>query len=85
MKEIDQRKKIRNLWIRKKFKKVCKILGYIKHLIILVSTVTECVFISVFASLFGIPAGVPSSAVGMKICAITAMIKKSIIKKEEAW
>ena len=49
------------------------------------STVTECVFISVFASLFGIPAGVASSAVGMKICAITAMIKKSIIKKEETW
>ena len=38
-----------------------------------------------FASSFGIPIGIISSAVGLKICAITAGIKKykSIIKKKK--
>ena len=38
-----------------------------------------------FASLVGIPIGIMSSAVGLKICAITAEIKKckSIIKKKK--
>ena len=42
-------------------------------------------FISAFASLFGIPIGITSSAKGLKICAITAGIKKykSIIKKKK--
>ena len=55
----------------KKHKKVCKTLNYIEHLPILVSLV-------------GIPAGIASSGVGIKICAITAIIKKfkSIIKKK---
>ena len=41
--------------------------------------------ISAFALLFGIPIGITSSAVGLKICAITAGIKKykSIIKKKK--
>ena len=41
--------------------------------------------ISAFALLFGIPIGITSSAVGLKICAITAEIKKykSIIKKKK--
>ena len=39
--------------------------------------------ISAFSSLVGIPAGITSSATGLKICAITAGIKKykSIIKE----
>ena len=37
---------------------------------------------SAFASLVGIPVGIASSAVGVKICAITSLIKKSIIKKK---
>ena len=48
------------------------------------STVTGCISISAFASLVSIPAGIASSAVGLKICAITAGIKKckSIIKNK---
>ena len=69
----------------KKHKKVCRALNYIEHLLILASAVTGCVSNSVFASLIGIPIGITSSAVGMKICAITAVIKKckSIIKKKK--
>ena len=48
------------------------------------STITGCVSISAFSSLAGIPVGITSSAIGLKICAITAGIKryKSIIKKK---
>ena len=44
-----------------------------------------CVSISTFAPLIGIPIGILSSAIGLKICAITAGIKKckSIIKKKK--
>ena len=43
------------------------------------------VSISAFASLFAAPAGIASSAVGIKICTITAATKKckSIIKKKK--
>ena len=49
----------------------------------LASTITGCISISAFASLIGIPIGITSSAIGLKICAITAGIKKykSTIKK----
>ena len=40
------------------------------------SAVTGCVSISAFPSLVGIPVYITSSAVGLKICAITAGIKK---------
>ena len=44
-----------------------------------------CVSISTFAPLIGIPIGILSSAIGLKICAITAGIRKckSIIKKKK--
>ena len=45
------------------------------HLLIVISTITGCVFISAFASLVGIPIGITSSAIGLKICEITAGIK----------
>ena len=54
----------------KKHKKVCGVLNYIEHLLILVSTVTGCVSIFAFASLVGIPVDITSSAVGLKICTI---------------
>ena len=40
---------------------------------------------SAFASLIGIPAGITSSVIGFKICAITSGFKKykSIIKKKK--
>ena len=63
-------------------KKTCKYLNYLKHLLILVSTFTDYVSIFAFASLVAIPVGVTSSALGIKICTITARIKKYMpIKK----
>ena len=50
--------------------------------------ITGCTSISAFASLGGIPVGNASGAMGLKISAITAGIKKYkpvIKKKEEAW
>ena len=60
-------------------------MNYIEYLLILVSMVTACILISAFASLVVILVGITSSAVGLKICVITAGIKKynSIIKKKE--
>ena len=73
----------RNELTSKKHKKVCGVLNYIEHFLILASTVTGCISISDFASLVGIPIGIPSSAMELKICVITAAIKKykSIVKK----
>ena len=70
---------------REKYKKTCKYLNYVKHLLIIVSIVIGFVSISVFASLVCVPVGLTNSAVGIKICAITTAIKKykSIIKKKK--
>ena len=78
--EINQ-----NELMSKKHKKICTTLSYIEPFLILASTITGCVFSSYFASLIGISIGIMSSAVGLKICAITARIKKykSIIKKKK--
>ena len=75
----------RNELMSKKHKKICTTLNYIEHFLILASTITGCISISAFASLIGIPIGITSSAIGLKICAITAGIKKykSIIKKKK--
>ena len=74
-----------NELMSKKHKKVCTALYYIEHFLILASTITGCISISAFASLIGIPIGITSSAIGLKICAIAAGIKKykSIIKKNK--
>ena len=68
-----------------KHKKVCITLNCIEHFLILASTITGCISVSAFASLLGIPLGITSSAIGLKICAIVAGIKKykSIIKKKK--
>ena len=60
----------------KKHKKVSRVLNYIDHLLIVISRITGCVPISAFTSLVGIPIEITSSATGLKICAITAGIKK---------
>ena len=60
----------------KKHKKVCTTLNYIEHFLILGSTITGCVSISAFVSLVGIPIVIANSAIGFKICAITAAITK---------
>ena len=69
----------------RKHKKVCKPLNYIEHFLSLASTITGCISISAFAFLLGIPIGITSSVIGLKICPITAGIKKykSIIKKKK--
>ena len=59
-----------------KYKKTCKCLYFLEHLLILFSTVTGFVSIYAFASLVAIPEGNASSEVGIKMCAITAGIKK---------
>ena len=61
--------------MRKKHKKVCRVFSNIYHLLIVISTITGCVSISAFASLFGIPIGVLSSVIGLKICAVTGRIR----------
>ena len=66
----------KNELMSKKYKKVCTSLNYIEHFLILISTITVCIWISSFTSLVGIPIGVTSSAIGLKICAITVGIKK---------
>ena len=62
-----------------------KYLNYVEHLFILASTVTVCISISAFPALVCVPVGITSSAIGLKICAITAGTKnyKSIIKKKK--
>ena len=68
-----------------KYKKTCKYSNYVEHLLILASTSTGCVSVSAFTLLVAIPVVITSSAVGLKICAITSGIKKykSIIKKKK--
>ena len=67
----------------KKHKNVCRVLDYIDHSLIVISTITGCVSISTFASLVGIPIGITSSATGLKICVTQQELKcKSIIKKK---
>ena len=70
--------------MNEKHKKVCRSLNYFEHFPVFVSTVSGCVLVSAFASLVGVPVGIMSSAVEIKICALTAGIKKykSIIKKK---
>ena len=59
-------------------------LNYIENFLILGSTIADCISISAFTSLVGIPI-VASSAMGLKIYTITAAIKKykSIFKKKK--
>ena len=90
-KEIDKTRNYfieetkQNELISKKHKKICKVLNYTEHSLIVSSTVTGCVSISALASLVGIPVGIASSAVTIKISVITAGIKKykSLIKKKK--
>ena len=72
----------------KKYKKICRVLSYIDHLLIVISTFTGYVSSYAVAFLVGILIGITSSAIRLKICGVTARIKKykSIMnKKEEAW
>ena len=68
-----------------KHEKVCAALNYMEHFLMLAPATTVCTSIFAFASLIGILIGITSSAIGLKICAITAGIKKykSITKKRK--
>ena len=67
----------------KKEKKVCATLIYIEHFLILALTITRCISVSPFTSLVDILIEITSSTIEIKICAVTAGVKKykSIIKK----
>ena len=73
MKNIDETRNYlieeinRNELISKKHKKVCTILNYTEHALILISTITECVFASAFASLASISIEITTSVPGLKI------------------
>ena len=49
-----------------KQKKVCTVLNYNEHLLIIALAVTVCISTFVFASLLGIPIGVTSTVTGWK-------------------
>ena len=78
LRKIDETRNYRldeikhNDLMNENYKKTCKYLNYLEQLLILVSTVTGCVSVSAFASLVAIPVGIMSSAVVIKIFAITA-------------
>ena len=88
LKKIDETRNYyedHNDLMSEKCKKTCKYLNYVEHLLILVSTVTGFVLISAFPSLVCVAVGITTSTVGIKICRITAGIKKykSILKKKK--
>ena len=78
--EINQ-----NELMSKNHKKDFRILNYIDHSLIVISTITGCVSISAFTSLVGIRTGITSSVIGLKVCVIIAGTKKykSINRKKK--
>ena len=60
----------------RKHKTICTNLKYTEHFLVLASTITGCVSNSAFASLHGIPIGITSFAIGLKISAIAAGTKE---------
>ena len=67
-----------------KNKKVCRAINYFEHFLVFISAVSACVSISAFVLLVVVSVGNANSAVELKICALTAGIKKymSIIKSK---
>ena len=59
--------KKQNKFMSKKLTKDCATLNYIEHFLILASTITGCILISAFSSLIGIPIGITSSVIGLKL------------------
>ena len=80
--EINQ-----NELICKKYEKLYIVSIYTEHLFIIISTITWYVTFSDFATLVGSAIRHTSSARGLKICLITAGIKKydPWIQKRKAW
>ena len=67
---------IQNDLIIKKHRKVCKILSYIDHSLVLFIEISGCVPTFAFTSLIGIPIGMVRSKVRLSNCAITEASKK---------
>ena len=65
-----------NNLMNEKHKNTCKYLNYVKHLLIVASIVSYCVLIFAFASLVYVFLVLEVLQVEVKICAITAGIKK---------
>ena len=57
--------------LSEKYKKTCKYLSFVEHLLILASAITGCVSISAFASLVCFSVDITSYAIRIKICAIS--------------
>ena len=68
----------------KKYNNVRRFLNYFEHFLVFVSAVSGCFSISAFASLVGVPVGIASSTVELKICTLNVGIKnyRSIINKK---
>ena len=66
-----------------KHKNACRGLNYFQHVLVFLSAISDYVSIFAFASLVCVPVGIKSSVLGLKICGLTAGIKKykSVIKK----
>ena len=64
-----------NKLINKKEKKVCRILKYTEHLLILASTLSGCVSIFSVASLIGVPVGMSSSTIIKKFSVMLYELK----------
>ena len=62
--------------MNEKHKKVCTAFNYFKHFLTFISAVSGWISIFAVATLFVVSLGIGSSAVGLRICAITAGIKR---------
>ena len=71
-------------WLVETTKRFVQII-YVEHFLILASAITGCISVYAFASLLGIPIGIKSFAIGLKMCGVAAWIKRyeSIIKKKK--
>ena len=60
----------------RKHKKICETLNYIEYFLLLASAITGWISIATFSSLIAFPMRITSCVIRLKICAITAGIKK---------
>ena len=69
----------------KNHKKICRVLNYFDHSLIVTSAINGFITISAFVSLVGVSITIADSAIKIEKCLITSGIKKykSIIKKNK--
>ena len=66
----------------RKYKKTCKYLNHVEHVLVLVSTIIDGVSVAAFASLISVPVGITNTVVILKILQSLQELK-SIIKKSQ--